>query len=228
MNNASEMFVEGKSDVHGICPSDEELCRFVERRLSDEQMVTVAEHIASCANCRDVVKDIAEWVAAGMELESNTATSKGRIEGGIDAALIQRAQVLWQKVFDAVGNAHEYLAAADGQTANQIQQRNANTGSLTFVSNPPPPHMNSWRAEMILPSDMGADDMGIRFQVFDAEESTIQSGVLRFCGVDLEVEDGYAFMKMGDFRRNMRVAQISLTQGDGVTVPGVLTFAYGF
>lgn len=211
------------------CPSGDMLTRFVERRLSDSQMAVVAEHITTCPVCKSEVVDLAEWLASGKNLDMNAATAEERcaVDKALDAARVQRARELWQRVFAAIKPAHEYLAAADGQTADQIQQRNARAGILHFVSTPPPPHKDAWHIKATLPTETGSDETNIRLQIFDVSENVVPSGVLTFCGVDLNIEEGYAFMPMGEFRKNMHVALIKLKRGDGEPVPGELAAAYG-
>ena len=212
-----------------MCPSDDTLTLFVERQLPDSQMAVVAEHIATCPVCKSEVMDLAEWLASGKNLDVNAATSDERcaVDKALEPVRARRARELWQRVFLAVRPAHEYLAAADGQTADQIQQRNARAGILHFVSTPPPPHKDAWHVKVTLPAETGSDEAHIRLQVFDVGEKVVPSGVLTFCGVDLHIEDGYAFMPIGEFRKNMHVALIKLKRGDGEPIPGVLAAAYG-
>ena len=215
--------------VTTTCPSGDMLTLFVERRLSDSQMAVVAEHIATCPVCKSGVMDLAEWLASGKNLDMNAATAEERcaVAKALDAARMQRARELWQRVFALIKPAHEYLAAADGQTADQIQQQNAMAGILHFVSIPPPPHKDAWHVKATLPAETGSDETNIRLQIFDVSENVVPSGVLTFCGVDLNIEEGYAFMSMGEFRKNMHIASIKLRRGDGAAVPGELAAAYG-
>ena len=215
--------------VTAECPSGDMLGLFVERRLSDSQMVVVAEHVATCPMCKAEVGDIAEWVASGKSLDVSAATSYERcaVDKALDVVRVRRSMELWQRVFAAVKPAREYLAAADGQTADQIQQQNARVGILHFVSKMQPPHRDAWHVKVTLPAETGSDEANIRLQVFDVDEHNVPSGVLTFCGVDLDIDEGYAFMPMGEFRKNMRVALIALKRGDGEPVPGELAAAYG-
>lgn len=211
------------------CPPGDMLSLFVERRLSDSQMAVVAEHIATCPTCKVEVGDIAEWLSLGKDINVDAATHEERcvVSKALDAVRVQHARELWQRVFAAVKPARAYLAAADGQTADQIQQRNSRAGILHFVSTPPPPHKDAWHVKVTLPTETGLDESNIRLQVFDVGENAVPSGVLTFCGVDLNIEDGYAFMPMGEFRKNMHVALIKLKRGDAEPVPGELAAAYG-
>ena len=215
--------------VFASCPSDEDLGLFAERRLPDPQMAAVAEHLAECPACRETVRDVADWLASGQRLDVEAATPEERdaVRGALVEAGAQRVRDLWQRVFNAVKPAREYLAAADGQTADQIQQRNARAGILHFVSRTQPPHKDAWHVKVVLPAETGSDEANIRLQVFDVDERAVPSGVLTFCGVDLNIDEGYAFMPMGEFRKNMRMALVSLRRGDGEPVPGELTAAYG-
>ena len=192
-------------------------------------MAAVAEHLAECPACSETVRDVADWLASGQrqDLEAATPEEREAVGRALADAGAQRVRDLWLKVFNAVRPAHEYLAAADGQTADQIQQRNARAGILHFVSRTQPPHKEAWHVKVVLPAETGSDEANIRLQVFDVDERTVPSGVLTFCGVDLDIDDGYAFMPMGEFRKNMRVALIALRRSGGEPVPGELTAAYG-
>lgn len=228
MNDVNSVFVEDEASATA-CLSGEEIALFVERRLSDSQMALVAGHLDSCPACKAEVGDFAKWQASGLSLDTDAATADERlaVKKAQDFVRARHAEELWQKVFAAIGPAREFLAAADGQTADQIQQRNARAGILHFVSTPPPPHRDAWHVKVTLPADTGSDETNIRLQVFDGDEQSVPSGVLTFCGVDLNIEDGYAFMPMGEFRKNMRIALIKLRRGNGNSVPGELTAAYG-
>jgi hypothetical protein len=216
------------ANASATCPSDGELGLFVERRLSDPQMAAVAEHLAECPACRESVRDVADWLASGQRLDVEAATLEDRdvVRRALAEARAQRVRDLWQRVFNAVKPTREYLAAADGQTADQIQQRNARAGILHFSSKTQPPHKDAWHVKVTFPAG-GSDEANIRLQVFDVDERAVPSGVLTFCGIDLDIDEGYAFMPMGEFRKNMRVALIALRRGDGESVPGELTAAHG-
>ena len=99
----------------GPCPSDDILGLFAERRLSGPQMAEVAEHIAACAKCKSGIADLAEWLAAGKDLDTDAATDVERraVEKALDAVRMQRARELWEKVFAAIKPAREYLAARE-------------------------------------------------------------------------------------------------------------------
>lgn len=229
MKRITELSFRGEKRLDCSCPSDEELSLFVERRLPDSSAEFVAMHIATCPRCCANVRDVAEWLAAGQNLDMNAATSGERniVRKALGVVHTQSVMKLWQKVFASVKPACAYIAAADGQTADQIQQRNTRAGILHFVSTPPPPHKDSWHVKVTLPAEMGSNDAFIRLQVFDSDECAVPSGVLTFCGIDLNIEDGYAFMPMGEFRRNMRITLIKLKRGDDKIVPGELTEVYG-
>ena len=217
------------ANASATCPSDGELGLFVERRLPDLQMAAVAEHLAECPACMETVRDVADWLSSGQRLDVGSATPEEGdvVRRALAEAGAQRVRDLWQRVFNAVRPTREYLAAADGQTADQIQQRNARAGILHFVSKTQPPHKDAWHVKVVLPAETGSDEANIRLQVFDVDERAVPSGVLTFCGVDLDIDEGYAFMPMGEFRKNMRVALIALKRGDGESVPGELMAAYG-
>ena len=229
MKRITESSFRSEEPFDCLCPSDEELSLFVERRLPDSSAALVAMHIVTCPECCANVRDVAEWLAAGQNLDVNAATPSERniVNKALGVVHAQSVLKLWQKVFASVKPACANIAAADGQTADQIQQRNTRAGILHFVSTPPPPHKDSWHVKVTLPAETGSDDAFIRLQVFDPDECAVPSGVLTFCGINLNIEDGYAFMPMGEFRRNMRVTLIKLKRDDHGTVPGELTAVYG-
>ena len=216
------------ANASATCPSDAELGLFVERRLPDPQMAAVAEHLAECPACRESVRAVADWLASGQRLDVEAATPEERdiVGRALAEAKAQRVRDLWQRVFNAIKPTREYLAAADGQTADQIQQRNARAAILHFSSKTQPPHKDAWHVKVTFPAG-GSDEANIRLQVFDVDERAVPSGVLTVCGIDLDIDEGYAFMTVGEFLKNMPVALIALRRGDGEPVPGELTAAHG-
>lgn len=230
MNDANSNDVRKDEDfVSAQCPSNEDVCAFVERRLPAPQMAAVAEHVAACDGCRERIADLAEWLADGLDGDSassseDMAAARKALE---TAGAVRRGMDLWRRLADAVAvRSRECLAAADGQTADQVQRQNAMAAELHFVSNPPPPHRNAWHVKATLPMDM-FDEANVRFQIFDGEDHAMPSGVLTFCGIDLGIEEGYAFMSMSEFRRNLHVPAISFSQDGGESVEGEFCAAYG-
>ncbi len=231
MNDANPDDVRKDEDfVSAECPSNEDVCAFVERRLPAPRMAAVAEHVAACGACREKVGDLAEWLADGLDASAafSPEDAAAAARKALESAGVRREMDLWRRLVDAVvrRSSHECLAAADGQTADQAQRQNSMAGELHFVSNPPPPHRNAWHVRATLPTDM-FDEANVRFQVFDGDDRAMPSGVLTFCGVDLGIEEGYAFMSMSEFRRNLHVPAISFRQDGGETVEGVFFAAYG-
>lgn len=229
MNDANSNEARRDEDfVSAQCPSNEDVSAFVERRLPAPRMAAVAEHAAACPECGERIASLAEWLADGLDGDvapspEDVAAARRALEPGG----VRRGMDLWRRLADAVAaRSRECLAAADGQTADQVQRQNAMAGELHFVSNPPPPHRNAWHVKATLPTDM-FDEANVRFQVFDGEDHSMPSGVLTFCGIDLGIEEGYAFMSMSEFRRNLHVPAISFRQDGGKSVEGEFCAAYG-
>lgn len=227
--NANGVHVD-EMPVFSECPAVEDIGGFVERRLPDSRMAAVAEHVATCSECQEKVADFAGWLADGQDLDVDAASlpeDRDAVRKAMAAVDVRRGAELWRRLFDAFGNGtRECLAAADGQTADQMQRDNAMVGELHFVSIPSTPRKDAWHAKATLPAS-ASDEACIRFQVFDGDDRAMSSGVLRFCDVDLGVEEGYAFMSMGEFRRNLRIPMVWFRHGDGNPVEGVFSAAYG-
>lgn len=205
-----------------ICPDETLLGRFVLRSLDPVQMEAIALHIMACPRCKDIAKDMAEWIVAGRTLDVDAATPEERKVVN-DAYGIVRAKYvreLWHEVFAAVRPRREYLAAADGQTDDQIQQETAmRSGFIHFVSCTSPGHKDAWHAKWAVPTTV-SDDTYLRLQVFDGSDKPINTGVLIFCGVELEIADGYAFMSIKSFRKNIGKSLIALKTADGRIIEG--------
>ena len=212
----------------GACPEEETLRLFVERALDPALMEAVALHIIDCRDCKDTAKEMAEWLAAGSGVDVDNATPEERhaVCAAYNAVRKRHVQALWQQIHALARPRREYLAAADGQTADQIQQETAiRSGFIHFASCTSPGHKDAWHAKWAVPT-AATDETCLRLQVFDGNEQPIPSGTLVFCGVDLEIEDGYAFMPVKTFRENVGVSLIALKKADGSMVPGEPVRAY--
>ena len=214
-----------KGEVSGreSCPGEEVLQQFAERLLDEAQMEAVVSHLLECSRCRESVKDIAEWLAAGRILDVDDATpdEKRIVEKCIAAVREKHAQTLWRRIFAIAAPSRVYLAAADGQTADQLQRETALKSSfIHFVSCGSEKHKDAWHAMLAVPVE-ATDETCLRLQVFDKDERPVESGALTFCGVDLPIEDGYAYMPIKTFREHVGVSLIALKTEDGRTIPGM-------
>ncbi|MBQ9430433.1 MAG: hypothetical protein IJU44_02670 [Kiritimatiellae bacterium] len=215
----------GNNGTGKTCPEQETLRFFVERILDPVGMVAVAQHLKICASCREEAKDHAMWIAAGLEIDVADATEEER---ALVCNILRRDSSvaiadLWRDILEKISPSHEYLAAADGQTADQLQQTNADlSGFFHFASKGGSGHKNAWYARLAIPAVV-TDMTLLRFQIYDFQDSNrspIESGVLNFCGIDLKVQDGYATISLKTFRENVGVALIALRREGGETVPG--------
>jgi hypothetical protein len=84
------------------CPPPEVLAAFVDARLAKNQVVSLSEHLSSCAECRFVVESAAE---AQAEEQAETIEPQGRrswrwlsIAAVVGAGVLLRpvAQMEWQ------------------------------------------------------------------------------------------------------------------------------------
>ena len=210
------------------CPEESTIGRFFEKSLEPAQMEAVALHIIECPRCRDAAADMAEWIAVGREIDVRTATSEERrvVCETYDSVRAKYVQTLWQEIYAAIQPRREYLAAADGQTADQVQQETAmRSGFIHFVSNTPPGHKDAWHAKWAVPTAV-SDETCLRLQVFDGNERPIKCGTLIFCGVELAITDGYAFISIKSFRKNIGKSLIALKMSDGRLIEGEPVKAY--
>lgn len=216
--------------VRGMCPDEETLGFFVEQVLEPEQMEAVALHLLDCPRCRKSAKEHAEWIAAGRRIDVNDATpaewqAVRDIYSSVRKKDIQRR---WAEIVAAFSPKRDYLAAADGQTADQVQQDIAmRSGFVYFASSVPAGHRDAWYAKWAVPT-AATDDTVLRLQVFDGDGKPVEAGTLTFCGVDLGIDEGYAYMPIKTFRENIGVSLIALKRDDGRIIPGEPVSARGY
>lgn len=134
---------------------------------------------------------------------------------------------LWDEIFAAFKPNNCYLAAADGQTGDQIQQETASlSGFVHFVSSNPPTEDDSWHVKLAIPTKVTGDTR-LRLQVLDSKEQPIKSGTLVFCGVDIDIGDqGYAYISGKTFMEHIGISLIALKKTDGTIISGVPVRAY--
>lgn len=211
-----------RDNVHGICPDEKTLGLFVEQALEAEQMESVAGHLLDCPQCRERARDHAEWIAAGRKLDVNEAPTEvwQAVRAVHLSARLKDARMRWRRIAATFMPKREYLAAADGQTADQVQQDMAvRSGFIYFAANVPPGHKDAWHARLAIPTAV-TDETVLRLQVFDGADRPVENGTLTFCGVDLGIEEGYAYMSIKSFRKNIGISLIALKTEDGRVVPG--------
>ena len=208
--------------ARGMCPDGMTLGLFVERSLEPEQMEAVALHLLDCPRCRTEAKDHAEWIADGRRIDVGNATMDEwqAVRGIYRSVREKNMRSRWKEIAAAFGPKREYLAAADGQTADQVQQDVAmRSGFIHFAANVPAGHRDAWSARLAVPT-AATNETVLRLQVFDGEGNPVGSGKLTFCGVDLDIEDGYSYMSVKSFRKNIGVSLIALKTDDGRVIPG--------
>ncbi len=216
--------------ARGMCPDEETLGLFVERALESGQMEAVAMHLLDCPRCRESAKEHAEWLAAGRKIDVNDATpAEWQAVRAIYLEVRRKdIQRRWAEIAAAFSPKRDYLAAADGQTADQVQQEIAmRSGFAYFASSVPAGHKDSWHAKWAVPTAV-TDNTVLRIQVFDGDGKPVESGTLTFFGVDLGIEEGYAYMPITTFRKNVGVSLIALKRDDGRIIPGEPVSAEGY
>ena len=210
------------------CPDEEMLGLFVEHSLDESEMSSMANHVIGCDRCKEIVKEHVKWLLAGKRLDPADATDEEReiVRSVLMKSNQERLKSLWDEVFAAFKPTKCYLAAADGQTGDQIQQETAaRSGFVHFVSTNPPAKCDAWHVKLAFPTAI-TDETLLRLLVLDFEEKPIKSGTLVFCGVSINIADGYAYMPIKTFRENMGVSLIALKTADGKTIPGEPVRAY--
>lgn len=206
----------------GNCPEETTLTLFVEQGLPPDEMAETATHLLSCPACAETVKDLAAWLAAGRESDLSSASPEDQaaVEGILFRNRLALLSDRWRTVASAFAFDREVLAAADGQSADQIQQETAlRSGFLLFASELPKEHRDAWRAKLAIPASVTADTV-LRISVEDAAGHPVGSGTLTFCGVPLAVKDGRCFMPIRTFQENLGKAMVSLKRGSGGDIPG--------
>ena len=187
------------------CPDKELITAFVECALPAETAGEVAMHVSHCEQCR---KGMRELVLSKV---------KGKVRDW------------WAELRESFSPSREYLAAADGQTADQSQHDTAaRSGFIHFTANLDDGDVDFWHVKLALPTVV-TDESRLRMQVLDKDEQRIECGELTFCGAKLRVEDGRASMPVSEFRmyiKNPDNAMISLRRAAGREVEGLPVLAY--
>lgn len=219
----------GKSGLAAAeCPDERTLGLFVERALDESEMTDVALHVAACPKCKEVMRGHAQWLLDGQKLDVREATEELRqaVRKVLADKRRKEIETLWRDVFASFQNSRSYLAAADGQTGDQIQQETAvRSGFVHFVSSEVQKRSDAWHVKLAFPTTV-SDETKLRLQVFDADERPMKSGTLVFCGVELDIVDGYAYISVKVFRENIGVSLIAVKTNDGKLIPGEPVRAY--
>lgn len=213
------------------CIDVEDLALFTENKLGQDAMAEIAGHLMVCEKCAAVAKELAEMHMARLDAECGNVSDEVRqiVSNVMQDAKRKMAVDMWKPVFDAFTPQKEYLAAADGQSADQLQQQAAaDAGFFYFYSNG---NVNdrspgAWRVRMARPPSGGVSpEYILRLRVEDIAGAPIQSGLLTFCGEPLKIHNGMAMMPLSKFLANIRKAMISLRRdGDSEDIPGQLVF----
>ena len=205
------------------CPDFDSLMAYMDRRLGEDESERVAVHLASCGSCREYVRNYTELSKVPQTVLPEDI--RARIRQTVESALQKRRgnvfAIRWKTIARAFEPTREYLAAADGQSADQVQQEIAiKSGFIRFASKVPVGDPNAWRVRLAIPIER-TDRCRLRMQVEDAKGNPVEDGVLTLCGVELEVKGGRAYMGYRDFMENLKLEMISLRRGSGEDVPGV-------
>lgn len=207
-----------KKLLAGGCPGEWALSRFIENRLDAEDAGIMLEHVAGCARCRAKASALACWLSQ----TADRAPSDGMQDVAHKAWL--RAQ--WRRIAGNFKPGTVFLAAADGQTGDQRQTKNAlNSGFIHFLSRTPRGCRDGWHVKLSIPS-CPTEKTLLRMAVLDGTDEPVPHGTLHFCRIPIAVENGRAVLPLADFQRHMNEAVISLCREDGVDVPGDPVLGY--
>ena len=201
-----------KAKNEGNCPDEWTLSRFAENRLDEGAAGTVLEHVAGCARCRAKIADLASWLAQTRE--------SAQAEEMREMAHKTWLRMQWRRLAERLRPGAVVRAAADGQTGDQRQTKNAiGSGFIHFRSRTPRGRKDGWHVKLSIPSSP-TEKTRLRMAVLDGTDEPVPRGTLHFCRLSLPVVDGRAVMALSDFQRNMDAAVISLCREDGADVPG--------
>lgn len=188
------------------CPNREMMMSFIDRTLPPEAAGDIALHVSHCEQCRQSMQELIR--------------SKAK----------KTVQDLWTKLRESFTPSREYLAAADGQTADQSQHDTASkSGFIHFMANLDDEDADFWHVKLALPTIV-TNESKLRLQVLDRDDRRIERGVLTFCGARLSVKDGRASMLVSEFQtyiKNPANSMISFGRESGREVEGVPVLAYG-
>jgi len=215
----------------GKCPPKEALIKFAERTLSAEESVEVVAHAVNCSQCVRMISDYVESLAAGISPEQCDGDRLLEWRGRQAIARMREKSQVWQGVFSMFEPVGEHLAAAAGQTPDQMQAEMAvKSGFVHFISVVDKTHRQYWHVRMSIPVTV-TDQSELRFQVYEKDdgegERPVDVGVLKFCGSILEVKKGRASIPVSSFGKAERRPIISLVRESVGEMPGEPVLGYG-
>ena len=177
-------------------------------------------HVCSCRECLDTLRDGAEY-AEYLREGAPAVTQEER--SGILARIreLSGIRLRWEKVLRMLRPQAEILAAADGQNADQQLSRSAMLAArLHFSARCAAGLLRHWTADIPIP-EHPTEDTVLRVRVRDGMGRPVVKGGLYFCGMDLPVEEGVAWLSLKDFQEHLSTADIWLEFADGVRESGV-------
>lgn len=207
-----------------ICPESERLVGFVERTLTDSEMRVISLHLRTCQKCQELVRDYAVFEIARKDAESGEVPEdvSKEVEQAIQSAKHDMTLEMWRSMGECFAPQREFLAAADGQSADQLQHEAAvKSGFLHFASKKGVDADSVWHVKLARPSVI-SDECVLRFYVESRDSKPVDQGVLAFGGVELEVKGGRALIPIKTFRDNLKIPVVALRIGTGKDVPGEL------
>lgn len=95
--------------------------------------------------------------------------------------------------------------------------------TLTMYSHPMKDVKLRWKAQLVFEPG-SVDDTMAKISFVDGEGNPIEEGVFEFAGQHLEVRDGNAYMRCGDFVKGKHEPGIWLHRAKHAPIPGALTF----
>ena len=187
------------------CPNRELMNAFVERTLPPETAGDVAMHVSHCERCRTGMRELVLVKAQ------------------------EKVRERWTSIREVFAPRREYLAAADGQTADQLQHDAAvRSGFIHFTAHLDENDADFWHVKLALPTVI-TNESRLRLQVLGKNEQRIERGELVFCGAKMPVEQGRASMLVSEFRayiKNPENSMISFRRATGREIEGIPVLAY--
>lgn len=217
------------SDV--ICPSDKVLDGFLSHTLTDEQALAVIDHVERCPQCKGKLADLVEWSWENFSANALSTTAEEEQRGREFIARKTAIRRYWRGMDVLFMPQQEHLAAAGGQTADQLQEQMAvKSGFLHFEAAIDKQNHDYWFVKLSIPVVV-TDKSRLRMQVFEYDEDRcerpVMKGILTFCGVKLKVIDGRASMSLSEFNRAKGFSMISFCREEGRNIPGEPVLGFG-
>jgi len=208
------------------CPDQEMVAAFAAGGLDDARQKELALHFLMCdACCRalrfayecQLADKRQEWpVVSGIEVE--------RAKRFLELVLKLKGRpsetaLLWLRFAFALTPCRDVMAAADGQTPDQLLQEAALSGHISFFADCGKRDPGYWQAKIALPV-APAPETELRIRIRDANAAPIAKGVFILCGIELPVSDGLAKVRLADLQGHMDKPMVALRLPCGAETSG--------